>query len=82
MLGTYYAATDGVLAAMGSALLPEELRGSGLALLGTSTNIAKLLASVAFGAAWTVFGLAAAFTIFGCALVLALSLAAPALRRV
>ena len=81
MLGTYYAATDGVLAAMGSALLPEELRGSGLALLGTSTNIAKLVASIAFGAAWSLFGLAAAFTIFGCALALALAFAAPALRR-
>jgi MFS family permease len=81
MLGTYYAATDGVLAAMGSALLPEELRGSGLALLGTSTNIAKLVASIAFGAAWSLFGLAAAFTIFGCALAVALAFAAPALRR-
>jgi MFS family permease len=81
-LGAFYAATDGVLAAMGSALLPEALCGSGLALLGTSTNIAKLLASVAFGAAWTLFGLAAAFTIFGCALALALAFAAPALRRI
>ena len=81
-LGAYYAATDGVLAAMGSALLPENLRGSGLALLGTSTNIAKLVASVAFGAAWSLFGLAAAFTIFGCALALALALATPALRRI
>jgi MFS family permease len=80
-LGTYYAATDGVLAAMGSALLPEELRGSGLALLGTSTNIAKLVASVAFGATWSLVGLGAAFTIFGCALALALAFAAPALRR-
>jgi MFS family permease len=80
-LGTYYAATDGVLAAMGSALLPEELRGSGLALLGTSTNIAKLVASVAFGATWTLFGLGAAFTIFGCGLAVALAFAAPALRR-
>jgi MFS family permease len=81
MLGTYYAATDGVLAAMGSAVLPEDLRGSGLALLGTSTNLAKLLASVAFGAAWSIFGLAVAFTIFGCGLALALAFAAPALRR-
>jgi MFS family permease len=81
MLGTYYAATDGVLAAMGSAVLPEDLRGSGLALLGTSTNLAKLLASVTFGAAWSIFGLAVAFTMFGCGLALALAFAAPALRR-
>ena len=80
MLGVFYAATDGVLAAMGSALLPESLRASGLALLGTSTSIAKLLASVAFGAAWSVFGLTAAFTLFGCGLALVLAFAAPALR--
>ena len=31
LLGTYYAATDGVLMAMGSEHIPEALRGSGLA---------------------------------------------------
>jgi MFS family permease len=81
MLGSFYAATDGVLAAMGSALLPESLRAGGLSLLGTSTSIAKLLASVAFGAAWSLLGLTAAFTLFGCALALVLAVAAPALRE-
>ena len=66
---------------MGSALLPEALRGSGLALLGTSTSIAQLLASVAFGAAWSLLGLKAAFALFGCALALVLAVAAPALRE-
>jgi MFS family permease len=81
LLGAYYAATDGVLAAMGSALLPEDLRGSGLGLLTTTTNVGRLLASIAFGAAWTAFGLTAALAIFGCALAAALTFAAPALRR-
>jgi MFS family permease len=81
LLGTYYAATDGVLAAMGSDILPEHLRGSGLGLLATVTNVGRLLASIAFGAAWTAFGLTTALTIFGCGLVVALALATPALRR-
>ena len=38
LLGAYYAATDGVLMALGSAVVPEEVRGSGLALLGTATS--------------------------------------------
>jgi hypothetical protein len=66
---------------MGSALLPEDLRGSGLGLLTTTTNVGRLLASIAFGAAWTAFGLTAALAIFGCALAAALTFAAPALRR-
>ena len=35
LLGAYYAATDGVLMALGSTVVPEEVRGSGLALVGT-----------------------------------------------
>ena len=55
LLGTYYAATDGVLMALASATVPEHLRGSGLALLVTATSLAKLVASIAFGALWTAF---------------------------
>jgi MFS family permease len=46
LLGTYYACTDGVLMAMGSVHLPEELRGSGLALLGTANSVTRLIGSV------------------------------------
>ena len=51
LLGAYYAATDGVLMALGSAVVPDEVRGSGLALLGSATSVARLFASVAFGGA-------------------------------
>jgi MFS family permease len=81
LLGAYYAATDGVLMALGSAVIPEEVRGSGLALLRTSTSIARLLASVAFGALWTLWGLDMAITCFGAALAAATALAAVALLR-
>ena len=81
LLGTYYAATDGVLMALGSAVVPEEVRGSGLALLGTSTSIARLFASLAFGAMWTIWGMHLALVCFGGALAAATALAAVALVR-
>jgi MFS family permease len=79
-LGAYYAATDGVLQAIASALLPDRLRGSGLALLVTATSVAKLGSSVAFGLAWTLGGLQMAAATFGAALLVALAFAAWMLR--
>jgi MFS family permease len=81
LLGAYYAATDGVLMALGSAVVPDELRGSGLALLGTATSMARLLASLAFGALWTLWGTHVAVVWFGVALVAAMALAAVLLTR-
>ncbi len=76
LMGTYYAATDGVLAAFGSAIVPEAVRGSGLALLNTTTGVMKLLSSIAFGALWTLTSTNTAITVFGAALLLAMGLAA------
>jgi MFS family permease len=81
LLGMYYAATDGVLMALGSTTVPGELRGSGLALLGTATSLARLVASLVFGLLWTVSGLNTAFMCFAVALVLAVVVAAIAFRR-
>ena len=81
LLGAYYAATDGVLMALGSTIVPDEVRGSGLALVGTVTNIARLIASVVFGALWTVWGIHAAIACFGVGLVAATALAALLLLR-
>ena len=80
LLGTYYAATDGVLMAMGSVHVPEDLRGSGLALLGTATSIARLFASILFGALWTWLGLQAAIAMFAAGLVIAMCVAVRGLR--
>jgi predicted MFS family arabinose efflux permease len=80
LLGTYYAATDGVLMAMGSMHVPEALRGSGLALLGTATSITRLLASIVFGALWTLLGVQTAIALFAAALVVAMALAVRGLR--
>ncbi|WP_406222554.1 MFS transporter [Streptomyces canus] len=54
--GVFYAATDGVLPAALADIVPEELRASGLAIVGTSQALARFCCSLAFGAAWTVWG--------------------------
>ena len=54
--GVFYAATDGVLPAALADIVPERLRASGLALVGTSQALARFCCSLAFGAAWTVWG--------------------------
>ena len=69
MLGTYYAATDGVLMALASAILPEDLRTSGIALLTTAIAIAQLVASIAFGAMWGWIGPEQAVLVFTIGLV-------------
>jgi MFS family permease len=56
LLGAHYAATEGVLMALGSAVLPTERRTSGLAILTTATALARLTASVVFGVIWAHFG--------------------------
>jgi predicted MFS family arabinose efflux permease len=52
LLGAYYAATNGVLAAVASAAVAPNLRTSGLAFLNTFLGICKLLSSVLFGLLW------------------------------
>ncbi|MGH2368261.1 MAG: MFS transporter, partial [Chloroflexota bacterium] len=81
LFGAYYAATDGVLMALGSAVLAPELRTTGLGLLTTGTSLARLLASVVFGAAWTQWGMEAAVLLFGGGLLVAIGLAAVTLGR-
>jgi MFS family permease len=80
-LGIFYASTDGVLAALGSAMVPEALRGTGLAVLGTATGVAQLAASIAFGALWVAVGVHTAFIVFTTGLAVALALTAALLLR-
>jgi MFS family permease len=80
LLGAYYAATDGVLMALGSVGLPAEVRATGLALLATAVGVARLLASLAFGAVWSWWSVETALTLFAAGLVAALVLAFLALR--
>ncbi|MFI8497082.1 MFS transporter [Streptomyces sp. NPDC085524] len=54
--GLFYAATDGVLPAAVATTVPGELRGTGLALVGTGQALARVACSLAFGGAWTLWG--------------------------
>jgi MFS family permease len=69
LLGTYYAATDGVLMALASSLTPPELRGTSLAVVGTATSLARLFASIAFGGLWLAVGMGTAVACFGAVLL-------------
>ena len=73
LLGLFYAATDGVLMALGSALLPEHLRASGLALLTTGFAVARFIGSAAFGFSWSRFGLEPTIAVFVAGLVAAIA---------
>ncbi|MFZ3474656.1 MFS transporter [Streptomyces sp. 4.24] len=54
--GMFYAATDGVLPAAVAATVPAKLRGTGIAVVGTSQALARFGCSLAFGGAWTLWG--------------------------
>ena len=79
--GAFYAATDGVLSALGSASLPGEVQATGLALLLTVTSLARLAGSVIFGAVWTAAGFEAAVRVFFVGLVIGILVAAYMLFR-
>jgi MFS family permease len=81
LFGAYYAATDGVLVAMAGAVLPERMRGSGLAMLGTATSLARLASSILFGLLWAALDVRTAVLAFGAALVVALAVALATLVR-
>jgi len=80
LLGAYYAATDGVLMALASTVLPTPLRASGLALLGTAIGLARLCSSVLFGMLWSEIGAHMALVGFGVSLLAAILVAALVLR--
>jgi MFS family permease len=81
LLGVYYAATDGVLMALASGVLPATLRSSGLALVSTSTATARFVSSVVFGALWAVWGPDATISVYLLALLVVLPCTAVVFSR-
>ncbi|MGW2916513.1 MFS transporter [Streptomyces angustmyceticus] len=79
--GTFYAATDGVLAAATADAAPEDARGSGLAVVQTGQTAARFVCSLAFGAAWTAWGTRTAVLTAALGLALAAAVSAFLLRR-
>jgi MFS family permease len=55
-LGAYYAATDGVLAAMASKVTPLSMRASGIATAQTAVALARFASSLGFGLMWVRLG--------------------------
>jgi MFS family permease len=68
-LGAYYAATDGVLMALASRLLPADMLATGLALVTTGTGAARLLASTLYGVFWERSGADVTLIVFALALI-------------
>ncbi|WP_328907836.1 MFS transporter [Streptomyces sp. NBC_00234] len=73
--GAFYAATDGVLMALGGPVVPADRRAGGLALLQTGQGLGRLVASVLFGAVWTVGGMDTALVVAATALAAVLLVA-------
>nr|WP_260303549.1 MFS transporter [Rathayibacter sp. PhB127] len=81
LLGAFYAATDGVLAAVAGASVPAEIRASGIAAAQTVVAVARLFASVGFGALWLWLGREGAMIAVAVGLAVALPLAVLLLRE-
>ncbi len=81
LLGAYYAATDGILAAMAATALPEDVRATGLGMLATCTTAARGIAAVAFGALWTYGSSRSALAVAAVTLATGIALAIHQLRR-
>jgi predicted MFS family arabinose efflux permease len=73
LLSAYYAATEGVLMALGSAVLSPDCRTTGLAVLATATAVSRFGASLIFGWAWMRLGLKPAVSIFLAGLVVSIA---------
>ncbi|WP_244931746.1 MFS transporter [Nocardioides sp. W7] len=75
LLGLFYAATDGVLAAVAGQSVPARVRASGIALAQTAVALARLVAAVGFGVLWLLAGPTAALLGVAAALVLVVPVA-------
>jgi MFS family permease len=80
LLGTFYAATDGVLAALVSRMAPAQTRGTAIASAQTVVVLARFVSSLAFGALWTFAGRAPALYLMAALLLAALPVAGWLLR--
>jgi MFS family permease len=76
LFGLYYAATEGVLMAIASAIVPPDLRTTGLATLVTCIGIAKMVSSLLFGLLWQIGGAGMALSAFAAGIAVALPISA------
>ncbi|MDN5796763.1 MAG: MFS transporter [Intrasporangium sp.] len=74
-LGAFYAATDGVLAALTSTLVPTASRAVGIATTQTVVAISRFASSLLFGLLWVRVGRAPAVWVFAVTLFVAVPVA-------
>jgi MFS family permease len=82
LLGVFYAATDGVLPALISRLVPAETRGSGIAAAQTAVALTRFASSLMFGVLWTLQGPGTSLIVFAVLLAAASPAAALLLRGI
>jgi MFS family permease len=80
LFGLYYAATEGILMALVSVVIPPARRTVGIAIVGTAIGVAKLLSSLAFGALWEGIGMRGAVIVFVIVLGVALAVSLALMR--
>lgn len=79
-LGAFYAATDGVLAALAAQLTPPAHRGTGIASAQTVVAVSRFLSAAGFGVLWFTAGPAASLVIVATALAVVIPLVALLLK--
>ncbi|AOT05683.1 MFS transporter [Arthrobacter sp. U41] len=72
LLGAFYAATDGVLAALASQLTPPDMLATGLGAAQTVVALSRMAASVGFGVLWFALGPSGAMVVVGGSLAAAI----------
>ncbi|MFF2271654.1 MFS transporter [Agromyces sp. NPDC058136] len=76
LLGLFYAATDGILAALAARATPLEARASGIASAQTVVAVTRLIASTGFGLLWFAIGRVEALTVVAVLLAIEIPVAA------
>ncbi|CAM3362543.1 Major Facilitator Superfamily protein [Arthrobacter ulcerisalmonis] len=71
LLGAFYAATDGVLAAFASQLSPANQLATGIGAAQTVVAVSRVISSTVFGVLWFTVGSSLAMIIVGCLLAVA-----------
>lgn len=80
LLGAFYAATDGILAALAAESTPEGSRASGIAAAQTVVALTRLVASTGFGVLWFALGRTPAMIVAAVALAVVIPVVAVLLR--
>lgn len=82
LLGIFYAATDGVLAALAGQFSTPASRASGIAAAQTVVALSRLVASVGFGVLWFAVGRQNAIVLAAAALAIAIPCAIVMVRKI